>query len=215
MKKYTNILGAVISTFTIVLQFILMFNKSGDFSATIVKYFSYFTLLSNFIIALFFNIQVFFQKTKINNFFNHPSTITAITIYIIIVAIVYNIILRKNWSPTGFDRLADELLHLVIPIYFVLYWFLYTDKSKIFWIHIIHWQIFPIFYLLYTFIRGKIVGFYPYLFVNVNKIGIEQVVINSIFLVIFFIFVSTFIVFISKILAGRAKKLTLKRKSFN
>lgn len=113
-------------------------------------------------------------------FFSGSQTLTAITVYILIVGIIYNIILRFLWQPAGIQKLVDELLHSVIPLLFLLYWWFAADKRNLQWKQVFPWLIFPLVYLVYILTRGSFSGFYPYPFVNVDQIGIAKVILNSI-----------------------------------
>ena len=50
-----------------------------------------------------------------------------------------------------------------------------------------YWTLFPLIYLIYSLIRGAIVQWYPYPFLNAAKYGYEQVIFNvGIMLLVFF-----------------------------
>lgn len=121
-------------------------------------------------------------------------TLTAIAVYISIVAIVYNVVLRFLWEPTGLQKIIDELLHVVIPIIFVYYWYRYVPAEKINYLFIRKILLFPLIYLIFVLVRGRYSGFYPYPFVDVSTIGMSQTIVNSIvilaaFVVIAFVFI--------------------------
>jgi len=56
--------------------------------------------------------------------FFEAGVITAITVYITIVGLVYNVILRFLWKPEGLQFIVDELLHTVIPLLLLVIAFL-------------------------------------------------------------------------------------------
>jgi hypothetical protein len=46
---------------------------------------------------------------------------------------VYNIILRNLWQPQGSQKIADELLHVAVPLLYVLYWLIFAKKNPLQW----------------------------------------------------------------------------------
>lgn len=167
--------------FALILQYVLGLQHTQltvlDYS---VHFFSYFTILTNLLVASCCTSIVFFSKTPLGNFFSQPATVTAITLYILIVGTIYNGLLRYLVHPQGLMWMVDELLHVVTPLGFLAYWWLFTDKTGLKWRSVFHWLIFPFLYLLYTLWHGALSGFYPYPFVNVSELGLQRVFINSI-----------------------------------
>jgi hypothetical protein len=127
--------------------------------------------------------------------------LTAITVYITVVGFIYQIILRGTWQPTGFQRLIDELLHSVMPVLTIIFWYLFENKEGLKYSQIPKWTIFPILYLVLILIRGSFSGFYPYPFVDVGSFGLTKVLINSLWITAFFIGLSLLYIKIGKILA--------------
>jgi hypothetical protein len=102
-------------------------NRIADVPETIIRFFSFFTILTNTIVAIYFSFQFF--NSKRNHWLNRAGVLTAITVYIIVVGLVYQLILRQVWEPTGMQKLVDELLHSINPILVLIFWFLYEKKS--------------------------------------------------------------------------------------
>jgi len=149
-------------------------------------------------------VAFYFSKSFFKSVFNPLSpkinfkVLTAVTVYITIVGLVYQVLLRQFWTPTGMQKLVDELLHSVIPLMVVGFWFLNRSNKSLQYRALIPWLIFPLAYLIYVLIRGKASGFYPYPFLDVNKIGLKQVVINSLAMTGFFFIVSAAFIWISR-----------------
>jgi Co/Zn/Cd efflux system component len=119
------------------------------------------------------------QSTNPPSFFSKPSVATAIAVYIAVVGLVYNVVLRFLWNPEGMQQLVDELLHTFIPIAFVAYWFFFVAKKELTWTSFIPWLIYPLVYCIYILIRGVFSDFYPYPFMDVSKLGFGKVLVNS------------------------------------
>jgi hypothetical protein len=99
------------------------------------------------------------------------------------------------------QRIVDELLHSIIPFYFILFWFLYENKKDVSWKSILSWLIYPAVYLVFILFRGNSSGFYPYPFVNVIELGIGEVVVNSGLLVLVFTLTALAFVGIGKLIS--------------
>ena len=85
------------------------------------KFFSYFTILTNLLVAICFTYLYFNKKSKIKTWFSSPKTLTAINVYILVVGLVYNLVLRPLREAKGLEILADELLHAIVPLLFMIF----------------------------------------------------------------------------------------------
>ncbi|WP_047788498.1 Pr6Pr family membrane protein [Tenacibaculum mesophilum] len=191
MKRKAEIIGFCITWFAIITQFVLMIiNRQTDVQEAIIRFFSFFTILTNTLVALFFTNKI----TRKMNTFNKNGALTAITSFILIVGLVYQVVLRATWNPTGLQLVVDELLHTIIPTYMFIYWLLYAKSNNLKLKYILPWLTYPIFYIVYIMIRGNLSGFYPYPFLNVTKIGLQQSIINiSVILIVSLILMSLLI----------------------
>lgn len=191
----------VILWFTLILQLVLtIVNRKVSLAEAIVRYFSYFTILTNILVALCFTFLLRSRKS----IFHKAGTQTAITVYIVIVSLVYNLVLRAQWGPpSGWARVADELLHSINPLLFVLYWILYTEKRAVHWHSIPAWLLYPLAYLGYTLARGSIVHFYPYPFIDVGQLGYGAALLNCLWVSLAIIFFSLLFVGLAKLMGRR------------
>ncbi len=195
-KYYASVIGASLSWFALILQlYLIITNRSASINETIIRYFTFYTILTNFIVAFCFTAEVI---NKRNSFFTRPATLAATVVYIGVVGLVYNVILRYAWQPTGMQKVVDELLHLIIPMYYILYWVLFVPKIKIRWINLLSWLIYPLIYLSIIMLRGMYSGYYPYPFVNVSALGYKQVAINCGFVLLAFLIFSFIIIVTSR-----------------
>lgn len=187
MKKKLPILFAIIAWFAVLTQYYLMIeNRVASISETTIRFFSFFTILTNLLVAIYFTLIIFKIKNSFLAIINKPWTLTAITVYITCVGLGYQILLRHIWQPTGLQMIVDELLHTLIPIMVIIYWYLYEIKSLATYKQILKWLIYPLIYLTCILIRGKFSNFYPYPFVNVGNLGLFKVLINCALLITLF-----------------------------
>jgi hypothetical protein len=181
---------ALVGWFAILVQlYLMLLNRVASVPETVIRFFSFFTILTNILVALSASV-IFIKRSPSKNFFQRSNNITALTVYIFIVGLIYNLILRYIWEPKGMQRIVDELLHLIIPILFVIYWFLYVSKKELKWNNFWAWLLYPLAYIIYVLIRGVYSGFYPYPFVDVTAHGYKTVTINSLLITVLFIFFS-------------------------
>ena len=200
MRRNLSILFALIAWFAVGTQFLLMLeNRVASVPETIVRFFSFFTILTNLLVAIYFTSQSFQGNKYSAGFINQPGVLTSVTVYITIVGLVYQILLRHIWQPTGLQKIVDELLHSAIPLLVIIYWYLFENKSKVHYRQVFKWLIYPLVYLFYILVRGSFSGFYPYPFVDVRNLGVQKVLINSTWLVILFAVVSLLFVWIGKL----------------
>ncbi|MCB0457545.1 MAG: Pr6Pr family membrane protein [Flavobacteriaceae bacterium] len=180
MKQKAEITGMALCCFAIITQFILMMqNRQANVIETIIRFFSFFTILTNLLVCMYFTTKVFRWSRFPFSLFNSKGTLTAITSFILIVGLVYQVVLRDLWTPTGLQFMVDELLHTVIPLFVLVYWFLIVKAADLNLKSVSIWLLYPIFFLLFILIRGSFSNFYPYPFLNVAKIGYQQTFTNT------------------------------------
>ena len=204
MKKALSIIIVLLGWFAIITQFYLIIkNRQASITETIIRYFSYFTILVNGLTALYFTREAL-SKTSAHPIYpsrrSFPGLLTAITIYITIVGLTYQFLLRHTWNPKGMDMVVDELLHTIIPLLVILFWYLYNTRPTPHYRQIPKWLIFPVLYLIYTLIRGSASDWYPYPFLNVDALGLAPVLTNMFFILLGGTLLSVLFVFLGKII---------------
>ena len=165
-----------------------------------LHYFTYFTIQNNLIVAIAFTSLLFSPSSALGRFFSKQQTRAAVTVYILVVGVIYNTILRFLWAPTGMQQLVDELLHTVVPLLAFLYWLVFAPKSVLNWKHVFTWLIYPLVYVICVLLRGAQSGFYPYPFINKTLLGLTKVMVNAVGITFVFLFISLLLVGIAKFL---------------
>lgn len=160
----------------------------------LVNYFSFFTVLTNTLVAVVLTCVATRQPSKGRTFFLQPWVTSGITVSIIVVGVAYNLLLRQLWQPQGLQWLANELLHDVMPVLFTLYWWFCVPKGSLRVRHIGVWVLYPVLYFAYTLLRGHLLGVYPYPFIDVEKLGYAQAFINACGVLAGFVLVALIIV---------------------
>jgi hypothetical protein len=130
-------------------------------------YFSYFTVLSNlFAVAmlLYGALHHAHERSRTVELFRG-----AAVVYILTTGIVY-LVLLSGHAPTY--PWVNAILHYLMPVAVTLDWLVapprvLLDRTRT----VVLWMVFPVLYIIYTLVRGAIVNWYPYLFVNPHRSG--------------------------------------------
>jgi len=186
-KVYLGLLS-IAAWFALVFQFYLHIKKGANTgSELLIRFFSYFTIDSNLLVAVCAAAIFLIPKTAFGIFFKRPSVITAITVYITVVALVYNTVLRSLSVVSGWSAVLNELMHVIVPLLFLVYWVYFVPKQPLRWGNIWGWLAFPLVYICFVLVRGSYANFYPYPFLNMAKLGLRQVILNCIFVTLLFV----------------------------
>ncbi len=196
-KRFLGIVLAFIAWFALILQLLIT-------TESYMNFFSYFTILSNILVAVGLTSSTLLPRTALGRYFSSIGVQSAIALYIFIVGLVYNLVLRGIWEPKGWQLVADNLLHVAVPLFYVVYWLVFVPKGTLHWKDGIVWAYFPLAYLIYSLIRGHLMGWYPYPFLNVSKFGYQKVFINSGFMVIAFVVVGFLLIAFNKFMGKKA-----------
>ncbi len=196
--------GALIGWFAVGLQlYVTITTRVLPLVDALIKFFSYFTILTNILIAACFTALCLKENSKLNKWFSKNTVLTPLTVDILVVGLVYNLVLRSTSHPVGLGILADELLHSFLPAWVLLCWFLFVDKNGLEWRSAFSWLIYPLVYLVYILIRGAFSEQYPYFFLNVIKFGYMSVIGNCVALFFIFLLLFWLFIWISKKISAR------------
>ncbi len=206
MRRVVLIFIAFAGWLALGLQFYLMMTGPATQELSVlertVRFFSYFTILTNLIVAVTTTTLAFFANSRFGQLVSRPTVQAAVASYITIVGLIYSMFLRSVWAPQGWQAMADHILHDAIPIAMIFYWIFFAPKDGIRMTDPFKWLIYPIAYIAYSLIRGAFVVWYPYWFADVTQLGYPQALTNSAGVLLAFLVVGF-------IYAGSAKLITL------
>lgn len=162
-----------------------------------VKTFRYFTIQSNLIVALYFGLS---YTNKWNNSKKFDSLMGGVAIYITITFIVFMTMIDPYLTQVGLSLIGSIFLHYIVPalviVFLIHYRYEYHFSSRDPFI----WLIYPLSYLIFMLIYGKITNDYIYPFFQVDEIGVFRLIIMITIMILFFTFLSFLLV---KILSKR------------
>lgn len=157
---------------------LLLESMGGDAVAAALRFFTYFTLLSNIVGAAAFLFPAISPQSAPGRFFAGPGVRTAATLYLLAVAAVYHAILASQWEPKGWQLAADIALHTVTPLAMLIDWLYLTDKRDLRLSMIPLALLFPSGFGVWALALGAVNGFYPYSFLDVTALGFARVAVN-------------------------------------
>jgi hypothetical protein len=205
MRIYAAV-GALLGWFALALQLYLMLVQSPapERLGTVITFFSFFTILTNILTASVFTAVAFHPKHGWGEWLCQPSVQAATVVYIAIVGMVYQLLLRQLWNPQGAQWVADVLLHSMVPVGYVVYWLLFAPRAGLSWKDSVTWLIYPGVYLVYVLARGAVSGLYPYPFVDVNVLGYGGVLARSGLLMLVFLGMGLLVVAVGRRVRARS-----------
>jgi hypothetical protein len=188
---------ALLAGVAVVLQLVLILQTGeGGTAAVLLRFVSFFTILSNMLVAgVCIAVAVGRARSRWRG---------AAALYITVTGAIYSIILASLWSPTGAQKVADELLHHAVPVAYVLAWLVLAPHRRLAWGDALRWLVFPAVYLGWTIARGAVTGEYPYPFVDLGQLGATQVALNCLGIGVLFAVLGLVLVAVDRALPARA-----------
>jgi len=198
MKRVLLYLLAIIGWITLVVRIYLKITTSGlPLMESLVQFFSFFTVLTNLLVTIYCTVHLLSSNQQNRtNLFLRPDTLTALTVFILMVGTVYHLVLKSLWNPEGLLMITDEIYHTFVPLGTLALWIVSTNNRLGNLKNLFSWMLYPILYLLFILIIGSFSDFYPYPFLNVAELGIEKVmgisfyilmIVSLLFLIFYFI----------------------------
>lgn len=134
------------------------------------NYFSYFTNISNLFASAVLLIGVFGSGKSASRTVDMLRA--AATLYLLVTAIVYALLLAPTDALThATPSFNNWVLHRIMPLAMVADWLIDPPRTRLRIREAWMLLIFPIAYVTYTLVRGPVVGWYPYPFLNPQRNG--------------------------------------------
>ncbi len=210
MNKVMTSFGFIVGIAALLLQFSLSIPNSLEdgrsLTMSVIRYFSYFTILTNLTIVLIYAASLF-PRIGWLRILRTPVARATGAACISLVGLFYFVILAGLWKPEGLWLVADITLHYITPIAYVM-WFALFHRTGTLNFTRIPLMLFPaVIYLIYVMIRGAIIGEYPYPTFEVFNIGLTQVLMNIGALVVFLSVLSALAIGIDRLASGHKSQI--------
>ena len=174
----------------------------------------YFTNLSNyFCIGVMFVALVQTLKKKDDSYVTiNPLVKFTGVMSILLTGIVYNVMLAPTYEPIESFQPNSVILHIILPIMFVVDWFLFYEPRKLKWFYPLLTTISPLGYVVFIYIRAIILGYdtqnhliYPYFFLDLETQGVSGAVKWIILLTIAFVIMAYILFGVDRIRSKKEK----------
>lgn len=141
--------------------------------------FAFFTIQSNLIVGA----TTMLLALKLER----PSTVFRVfrligLVAITITGVVYHVALARILDLDGVHQLGDQLVHTVVPLLTVLGWLIFGPRGQTSARVAGLSALFPFCWLAFTLIRGAVIGWYPYPFLDVTSLGYGKTILNCVWL---------------------------------
>lgn len=142
----------------------------------VVNFFSFFTVQSNILLGVGAALLVPNPQRDGTGF--RVLRIAGL-IGIAVTGVVYATLLRGLVDLDGAAQLTNIGFHYLAPLLGVIGWLLFGPWRRLDLRAVVLSLIWPVAWLVYTLIRGEVVDWYPYPFIDVTEHGYSRVLLNS------------------------------------
>ena len=198
--KNKNTISNLMKILIIIIGLFGIYESITQFPNSTVKLYFYTTLtnIACIIFSIFYlykniNKKIYsYDKERIVNIIYY-----VITVSIFIVSLTYNLLIFPNYH-TSLSNYGMEnfIFHLIVPILFVCDWLIFAKKDSLTFKNIYYCLIPFVVYLIGIYARAFFIGtkifsglnnessLYPYFFLDINKLGLSNVIIYIFILLI-------------------------------
>jgi hypothetical protein len=162
-------------------------NTAGHFQTSTQRAFNtfaFFTIQSNLIVGI--TALLLAVRLERTSTLFRVARLTGM-VAIVVTGVVYHVAIARLLDLESWDLAGDQLVHTVVPILAVVGWLMFGPRrltsARIAWLCLI----FPVCWLAFTLIRGAVVHWYPYTFIDVNHLGYAKTIVNCLWVSLLFV----------------------------
>lgn len=186
-----HVVTFVVTVFALLFQLILILGGDNILDSTsaagtgeqVRRYFSYFTIQSNFLVAV--SVFLILRRQTQSQFFRVVRL--ASLIGITVTGIVAAVALPPSPNYTTGSLICDRLLHIGVPVLTFVGWLAFGPRDRVRRDDLLPSLIWPVLWLASTLALGPVVGWYPYPFLNVDTLGIGRTLANAAVIAVLFL----------------------------
>jgi hypothetical protein len=134
------------------------------------NFFSFFTIQSNILAVGALFLLVLVPRERRTPLFDGARS--AAVLYIAITGVVFALLLaglQEELQTT--IPWVDFVVHKLMPVVLLADWLVDPPRHRLPWWTVAAWLVYPFAWIVYTLVRGEIVDWYPYPFVDVSNLG--------------------------------------------
>ena len=166
----------------------------------LVRFVSYFTILSNVLVLA---TSVVLARTPDRDGPWWRVLRTGTVVGITITGLVHWFLLRPILDLHGADAAVDKLLHVVVPLLAVAAWAAVGPRGRVGPREVGLSLSWPVAWTVYTLVRGVLVDWYPYPFLDLDELGWGRVVVNVVGIAVLFVVVGFAVIGADRLLRRR------------
>ncbi|HZC69692.1 MAG TPA: Pr6Pr family membrane protein [Jatrophihabitans sp.] len=159
----------------------LLADDTPPASTRVIRFFSYFTIQSNLLVAITSAMLAVrprrdgtpFRVLRLDALFG-----------ITVTLVVYSVLLAPQHDPDGINAWTNAGLHYITPALAILGWVAFGPRPRIDENTLLRALIWPVLYVAYTIWHGEVSDWYPYPFINVAHLGYATTVRNGLGMVV-------------------------------
>ncbi len=175
----------------------------------LLLYFSFFTTLTNMLVMVA-SAGIARSRGNLHRWSCRPAARTAISVYVSVVAIIFQLLLAKQVPLTPIGWWGNLLVHRLVPAMWLSGWVVFGRHGGIARSAPLHWLTYPAVYAAWTFAHGAATGWYPYPFMNVATRGGATVAANMLLMALFFAVLGHTFRWIDAVLGQRSARIAPK-----
>ena len=137
-------------------------------SDRLFHFFSYFTVLTNLLVCVVSAILA--RNPGHDGLVWRVARLSALS-GITMTGVVHWFLLRMLVDLQGWSLAMDNILHLVVPALALVGWLLFGPRPRIRGAVVVTSLLYPVAWLAYTLLVGRVSGWYPYPFLDVTELG--------------------------------------------
>lgn len=186
-----HLVTLVVATVALVLQLALILAGDNILDSTAAasrleqtrRYFSYFTIQSNFLVAV--SMWLIVRDRTETRLFRvvRLASLVGITVTGVVAAVA----LPPSPNYTTGSLVCDRLLHVVVPVLAFVGWVAFGPRHHVTRDDLLPSLAWPVLWLVATLALGPFVDWYPYPFIDVDTVGLGRTLVNCAVIAVLFL----------------------------
>jgi hypothetical protein len=176
----------------------VMWGSGYSTLGALVKLLSYFTILTNGLVALCYVADFIQAKRRERPSPTRIRNRSGVAVSIVMVGLGYELLLRRHQHFEGWPFVANFMVHDATPFLFIIYWTCFTPKGALRWRDPLFWILYPAIYLPSVLAYAAATSSYPYPFLDVGRIGWSRAVWHGTQLLIAFAVMAWLLVMVDR-----------------